>query len=74
MNRETRPGDVVRSSAGVYRMYYKDQHSKTEMRCMSLDLCDAYSDNMGNSEIDLHGETFVFNMKELIASACADKR
>lgn len=72
MNRETKPGDVVCNRSGVYRMYYMDADSKTGMRCMNLCHGESYSDNVGNAS-QSESEEFVFNMKELIESTCADK-
>lgn len=72
MNRETKPGDVVLTDGGVYRMYYTDTDSKTGMRCMNLFYAESYNDNVGNSK-QSPSEKFVFNMKDLIESACADK-
>lgn len=72
MNRETKPGDVVVSCGGVYRMYYMDADSKTGMRCMNLCHGESYGDNVSNSSQADH-EEFVFNMQDLIKAACADK-
>lgn len=72
MNRETKAGDVVRTSSGVYRMYYTDTYSKTGMRCMNLFYAESYNDSVGNSK-QSDSETFVFNMKGVINNACADK-
>lgn len=73
MDRMTRPGDVVRSRKGIYRMYYQDPDSNTKMRCMNLFDAQSYDDNVGNSKIDQRNEEFVFNMKELLEAVCADK-
>lgn len=72
MNSKTKPGDVVRTNSGVYRMYYQDPSSNTGMRCMNLCCAESYDDNEGNAAKSQY-EEFVFNMKELIESACADK-
>lgn len=72
MNRETKPGDVVRTDGGVYRMYYLDSDSQTKMRCMNLFYAESYNDNVGNSK-QSDSEEFIFNMKDVIGNACADK-
>ena len=66
MNYTPKAGDIVLSDGGVYRLYYSYAESK-HLRCMSLDACDSYTDNLGNSKGT--GETYVCNMKDIVRDA-----
>jgi hypothetical protein len=66
MNYTPKAGDIVLSDGGVYRLYYSDEDSNY-LRCMSLDVCDAYRDNVTNSKGEM--ETYVCNMKDIVRDA-----
>lgn len=66
MNYTPQAGDIVRSVGGTYRLYYSDVDSK-HLRCMSLDACDAYTDNLANSMGEK--ETYICNMKDIVDAA-----